>query len=122
MAHNALEEKQERLSLPKHVLLQSVATRWNSTFEMLKRIDEQQAAISALLLGSKKATDRDLMLTAGELTRIECILNVLEPLAVATTTLCEEKAPSASVVQPIVTSLIKKHLVVAEMDPRVAIA
>ena len=55
VAQNLLEEKQERLELPKHKLIQGVSTRGNSTYEMLKRITEQQAAISAVLLGSRKA-------------------------------------------------------------------
>lgn len=119
VAQNLLEEKQERLELPKHKLVQEVATRWNSTYEMLKRVIEQQAAISAVLLGSKKVSDRDLMLTSSELTRIECILKVLQPLSVVTTTLCEEKTPSASIVQPLIASLVKKHLLVTEIDPRI---
>ena len=118
VVQNLLEEKQERLELPKHKLIQEVSTRWNSTYEMLKRITEQHAAISAVLLGSRKASDRDLMLTSSEITRIVCILTVLQPLAQVTTTLCEEKTPSASIVQPLITVLLKKHLIVTEMDPR----
>ena len=81
---------------------------------MLKRIIEQQAAISAVLLGSRKAADRDLMLTSTEITRIECILKVLQPLSIVTTTLCEEKTPSASIVQPLIASLMKKHPLVSD--------
>ena len=43
---------------------------------MLSRIAEQQTAISAVLAESKKAVDRDMILTSGEVAQIECAICV----------------------------------------------
>ena len=46
LAYTKLEEIQIQHNLPKHKLIQDVATRWNSTFFMLERIFEQKSAIA----------------------------------------------------------------------------
>ena len=76
----------------------------------------QYAAVSAVLLESKKATDRALMLSSTELSSLECAVKVMEPFKHATTILCVEKTPSISMVQPVLTALEKKFLSVAETD------
>ena len=45
LACSKLEALQEENKLPKHVLIQNVPTRWNSTYFMLERIFEQKNAI-----------------------------------------------------------------------------
>ncbi|KAI4809002.1 hypothetical protein KUCAC02_017918 [Chaenocephalus aceratus] len=45
---HVLEQKQEMLHLPKHRLINDVATRWNSSYEMVERYLEQQSVYSAL--------------------------------------------------------------------------
>ena len=42
--------KQQQSELPQHSLIKDVETRWNSTYQMIKRLCEQQAAIAAVLL------------------------------------------------------------------------
>ena len=44
-----LSSKQQLLDIPKHSLIKDVSTRWNSTHDMIKRLCEQQPAISAVL-------------------------------------------------------------------------
>ena len=78
---NALERKQEQLQLKKHKIFQEVSTRWNSTLEMYKQLLGQQAAVSAVLLESKR---NDLFLTHKELTKMEQLVSVLEPFGEAT--------------------------------------
>ena len=51
-----------KYGLPQHKLIQDVPTRWNSAYEMLQRILEQEEAVSGVLLASGKVRDRDMML------------------------------------------------------------
>lgn len=53
VASTALEKLQERLQLPKTRLQQDVATRWNSTFYMLKTLVAQKQAIAAYTVEHK---------------------------------------------------------------------
>lgn len=46
LAYTKLEQLQEQHSLPKHKLIQDVATQWNSTYFMLERLSEQKNAIA----------------------------------------------------------------------------
>ena len=49
------------------------------------------------------------------------IRDVLKPLAIATERLCVEKYPSLSLVQPVLTALLKKHLVTTDTDPDITV-
>ena len=117
VAQNALEEKQEALGIRKNKLIQDVATRWNSTYEMLERLIEQERAVSAVLAESTKASDRDLIPSSESIVKMKRITAVLKPFAVATQRLCAEKVPSLSLVQPVLTALLKKHLSPSDLDP-----
>ena len=64
VAQSALESKQTEYE---HKLIQDVPTRWNSAFKMIERILEQEKAIAAVLLNSRKARGQDLILTSTEL-------------------------------------------------------
>ena len=74
-SQSALKWKQEFLQLPYHELTQEDGTRWNSTFEMYKRIIEQQPAILAVLM--------EFTLSPSAITQLEDLATVLEPLAQA---------------------------------------
>ena len=49
-SYNKQNAHEEQLQLKQHKIIQEVSTRWNSTLEMYKRLLEQQAAVSAVLL------------------------------------------------------------------------
>ena len=53
-ATHILGVKQEALDKPKHKLLQEVDTRWNSTYDMIERVMEQQVPICATLIEMKR--------------------------------------------------------------------
>ena len=53
-AKYVLTEKQKALGLPEHALLQDVCTQWNSTFDMMGRLLEQQAAVCAAVIELKR--------------------------------------------------------------------
>ena len=114
-AQTALEEKQVQLNLPKHKLAQDVPTRWNSTLYMIQRLVEQQAAVSSVLMDTKRSDLRNLILTPSEITQLEQVAKVLNPLEEATTILPGEKNISISVVQPIVAGL-RRRLKSSETD------
>ena len=116
VAQSALETTQSRLDLPQHKLIQDVSTRWNSAFQMMERVMEQQAALSTVLIGSKKISDRSLILTADEITNVEYIVSVLKPFAEATEMLSVGRAPSLSLVQPVLCALRRKALAIYETD------
>lgn len=44
-AKASLEDMPLKLGLPPHKLLQDVATRWNSTYEMIVRVIEQKTGV-----------------------------------------------------------------------------
>lgn len=56
IAEQCLHLKQEQLNLPKHKLIQSVKTRWNTTYYMIERLIEQREAISAVINDRKVTT------------------------------------------------------------------
>ena len=64
-----LKEKQKLLGLPKHQLINDCITRWDSTYEMLKRFLEQQQAICAMLL--EDGDNRSLMPSTDEIATME---------------------------------------------------
>lgn len=86
VANNALETKQEEMSAPKHRLIQSCKTRWNSTCDMLERLIEQRWPVCAVLSDRRatKAIDsRDLEFNNDQWELAEQLVKVLKPLKVS---------------------------------------
>ncbi|XP_041830825.1 E3 SUMO-protein ligase ZBED1-like [Melanotaenia boesemani] len=108
-----LTNKQTQLDLPRHKLITDVQTRWNSTYEMLARYLEQQAAVSAALSCAeirRNAREID-TLDNADISDVEDIVKLLKPLKTATTVLCDEKEPTVSLIMPL------KHMIEQSMSP-----
>ena len=94
-----LGKKQKQLEIPQHSLVKDVDTRWNSTFDMIKRVCEQQAAIAAVLL--PKRTLSHLELSSDEWGLLQDVAEVLEPFKDATVFLSGDSYPTTSVLGPL---------------------
>ena len=118
LATAALSRKQEQINLPNHRLLQDVVTSWNSTFLMFKRLLEQRWAIYAVLYDEHgtQSQYKHLHLKEDQWNLMEQMVEVLEPLQIATTALCETQIVSCSLIYPVVNGLLKNHLLIGEDD------
>ncbi|KAK0144340.1 Zinc finger BED domain-containing protein 1 [Merluccius polli] len=108
-----LANKQTQLELPRHKLITNVQTRWNSTYEMLARYLEQQAAVSAALSSPeirRNAREID-TLDNTDISDVEDIVKLLKPLKTATTVVCDEKEPTVSLIMPL------KYMIEQSMSP-----
>uniref|UniRef100_A0A3B1JJI0 Zinc finger BED domain-containing protein 1-like n=1 Tax=Astyanax mexicanus TaxID=7994 RepID=A0A3B1JJI0_ASTMX len=103
-----LKAKQEMLQLPPHKLIQDVATRWNSSYDMLTRYLEQQAAVySALTEKDVKKNAKDLItLSDQDVTVLEDVVEVLKPMKTITTLLSSEQQPTVSMILPLKHSIL----------------
>lgn len=83
-------------------LIQSVETRWNSTFDMLQRFIQLSDKISLILLQHPTAPP---MLSALELQTIKEFMQLLEPFKTATTIFSGEMYVTGSQIIPIIHTL-----------------
>ncbi|XP_054283311.1 zinc finger BED domain-containing protein 4-like [Macrosteles quadrilineatus] len=95
-ARARLKNIQKRLSLPDHELLQDVATRWNSRYDMLSRLLEQKEAVSADIAASADIEN----LTTSQWKLASGVVEILKPFKEVTTQLSSEKYPTISMVAP----------------------
>lgn len=86
-------------------LIQSVPTRWNSTYYMLERFINRYEYIAPILLKNPKTPN---MLDACELGKVNEFLQILGPIKSVTEEICGEKYLTASKIIPIVNCLFKK--------------
>ncbi|KAK7879204.1 hypothetical protein WMY93_034015 [Mugilogobius chulae] len=95
--------KQEMLELPVHKLIHDVVTRWNSSYDMLERYVEQQAAIySALMDKDIKKNVKDIaVLSSSEAKLAEDLIKILKILKDVTTMMNTDTSPSASMIIPL---------------------
>lgn len=117
IACHVLQEKQNLMDLPKHKLIQDIITRWNSSFEMLERFLEQHPAIMATLMSKdlrKGVTDVG-TLSESDIANMEDIVQLMGPVKMATTVMCEEDQPTLSVIAPLQAKLLR-HLQPCEDD------
>jgi len=95
-----LHELQKELGLPQHQLIQDVATRWNSTFYMLRHILEQRRSISLYCAEVESVS----ALTAQQWTITENAVALLQPFEEVTREVSSAQA-SISVVIPMLKLL-----------------
>jgi len=116
-ARCALVDRQVGMNLPRHALRVDDKVRWQSTYEMLRRLADSRPAVSACLgtlrdLGKPMPTD----LTPAQWSLVGRIADVLEHLYDATEFLLREKHPTIGVVMPIMLGTLPVHLEVAPAD------
>ncbi|CAI6372557.1 unnamed protein product [Macrosiphum euphorbiae] len=114
----ALRKKQQQLGLKELKLIQSCATRWNSSYLMCERLVVNRGAIIAVLADrdiTSAALALKLEINEGEWTEMESMIKLLKPLQVATVVLCEENV-TISILRPIIYGLINKHMLIKSED------
>ncbi|XP_041960023.1 zinc finger BED domain-containing protein 4-like isoform X2 [Alosa sapidissima] len=89
-----LHQIQVELGLPLNTLVLDVSTRWNSTFQMLRRLLEQKSAIVAM--GTQLDSAGSLSHHQWEL--IEATLKILQPFEEATRNAFEDSTSLSSVI------------------------
>ncbi|KAL4104548.1 hypothetical protein QTP88_019843 [Uroleucon formosanum] len=114
----ALRKTQQQLGLKELKLIQSCATRWNSSYLMCERLLVNRGAIIAVLADrdvTSAALALKLEINEGEWTEMESMIKLLKPLQVATVVLCEENV-TFSILRPIIYGLINKHMLIKSED------
>ncbi|XP_073488853.1 E3 SUMO-protein ligase ZBED1-like [Aquarana catesbeiana] len=109
-----LSEAQKQLCLPDHKLKTECPTRWGSRQAMVRRILEQQAAITHVLSSDCKA--RHLFPTWQDREVLEAVDKTLTPLADFTDALSGEQYVSVSSVKPALHLFQSSVLAVKEED------
>lgn len=120
-AAHVLKTKQELLQLPVHKLIQDMPTTWNSSYDMIERYIEQQAAVySAITDKSVKKNVKDIMtLSENDMRLAENVITVLKPLKTVTTLMCTESSPSASMVLPMKMMILMSMVLSDDDSPAV---
>ena len=119
VATQALIEQQRRINPDKKPvkLMQDVATRWNSSFIMTKRLLELRIPIYGVIMDDKvtKPSDRMDMDISDTMWRImEDIVPVLEVLADATEILSKEEVPTCGSIYVLLPMLMGRLQVIPE--------
>ena len=108
-----LLDKLKALGCPTHALVQDVATRWNSTFDMLERVYEQRAPICAALVEENRM---ELLPRDDDFTVVESLLEVLKPFKHITEVMSGEKYTTVSSVKPLLHHLLNVALDIEAKD------
>lgn len=119
-----LKEKQLALSLPVHKLILDCKTRWNSTYFMVERFNEQLPAVIAALLDArlkKESQGQQLQnVSQDERDKADAFLQLMSMMYTCTQALCTDNNPTAGLILPILLKLEKHFAVSAEDSPFIA--
>ncbi|XP_063764699.1 E3 SUMO-protein ligase ZBED1-like [Eleginops maclovinus] len=99
-----LNEQQVAHGLKQESLAQDVATRWNSTLELVKRMQRNKSPLTTTLAQQKSKVA---MLTDQELAKLQKLEELLEPCRYVTELLGGEQYVSCSVVLPALRHLFR---------------
>ena len=109
VASHALREQQknEGVSQPLSIISE-VAKRWNSTYDMLSRLDKLHDAITIILNNTvvTKAADRGLGLSGAQWKLVHAMAQALEPFRGVTDDLSTSKKVSISAILPLMFGLV----------------
>ncbi len=106
-AANELWQIQTELEKPNVALIQEVEMRWNSTYDMLARVQDHKDDIRQLMLGTKSEGLTSVEpIFPRDWKWIEFAVDVLKPVLDATKKVSGEKYITGSIVLPEATSLL----------------
>lgn len=124
VAKHALTKMQEQLGLTQQSLIQSCKTRWNSVYMMLDRLYANRCAVTNVL-ADRNTTNvsiaKKLEITESDWTKMETLIILLKPLQIVTTVFCAETHSPVSMVRPLLSKVIEKHLQLNKDDNEVVI-
>ncbi|XP_078093383.1 E3 SUMO-protein ligase ZBED1 [Mustelus asterias] len=92
-------------------------SEWYSTHSLLQSLQEHRHFLDSL---SEGLQDKGLALRPDDWQVVCEIVDILKPLAIATSTFAKEHFSSLSLVKPVITSLVYKHLAANENDSEMA--
>ncbi|XP_043915125.1 E3 SUMO-protein ligase ZBED1-like [Protopterus annectens] len=91
--------------------------KWYSIYNVLQSVGDHKKYLCGL---SEKLSEKDVLLQQDDWAVVQDILDILKPLAIATSTFTKDHFTSLSLVKPVITSLIYKHLAPNEWDSELA--
>lgn len=103
-ACSKLKEIQEELNVAPNKLIQDISTRWNSSYLMIKRIQEQKRPLNIYAADNNNLN----ILTANQWSLMEPLLTLLQPFEEITKKMSSNEAFISEVLPTIVT--LKKYL------------
>ncbi|CAD0205153.1 unnamed protein product [Chrysodeixis includens] len=95
-------------------LVQSVDTRWNSTYYMIQRFIELRSVLNDILFRHPRAPA---MLSASEISTVTSVIMVLRPLEAATKEISGDKYCTSSKIIPLVRCMLSKITSAVIEDP-----
>ena len=106
VAKQALKSKQLQLGIKSASLKQDVDTRWNSTFDMVESVINNDEAVSGVLRADTKYNS--LLLSPQDIATLTCVQSALMPWKKLTVLMSADKYPTLSLVAPSIQQLLNR--------------